>query len=881
MKRHTPKFSALILAVCMLFTQIPTAAFAAVTMTSVADQQIQYGIGLGTGQYTIGEDGVVDVELCLEGTPYTRAEQPTDVVLLIDKSGSMQNDLDAMKSAAKSFIDALNFSTHRIGIVSYDSSAYSEPISSDKAALKTVVDNIPDNGGGTAIHIAIDEAVKLLVNKRQNAEGAIVLMTDGESDLPSALASAQAAKALGYSFYTVALCKAEDSPANLNLKKMATSEADHYSVFSSSRLDSVYSNIASKIGDINAKDVVITQSVNAQFDIVSGSTDNNIPQPTINGNSLTWKMTQLVRGDVTLNYQIKPKAGIPENTYNHAVGAIFYTDYAGNRVKLDIPMQEITVSYNGPVINSITPDKVDYKGGDEVVITGDYFRPGAIVTVDGTSVAYTYVSSKELKFTMPAHAISNRVMVMVKNPNGKYASRYIAVSASNAITSITPNTVQENTKQRVTITGAGFKGNYKTASVYVGGVKASIVSVSNETIICTMPKLPAGTYDVTVTNSDKTTSTLAGGYTSVGKTVVVNPCAITSITPNTVDEDVAQKVTITGTNFKGTYKTLKVKVGAVSATIFSVSETSIECRIPKLSADTYDVTVVNSDGTTATMAGGYTVIGKVVDPCTITSVSPATIEENTKQRVTITGTKFNGTYKTAHVFFGAVEATVVSVGETSILCTAPALPAGSYDVKVVNADGTSAVAANAYVVTAVPTEVCKITGLSVTSAEEKEMPRVTISGQKFNGSYKTAKVYFGTSEATIISISDTEIECRAPALSAGTYDVKVENGDGTTATLAGAYNVVAIVVPACTITGLSVTNISAGTRTNIVVSGTMFNGNYKTAEVYVGSYRATIASIYPTEVTIRTAAMPAGTYDVKIINADNTSAVLTNGLTVS
>ena len=126
------------------------------------------------------------------------------------------------------------------------------------------------------------------------------------------------------------------------------------------------------------------------------------------------------------------------------------------------------------------------------------------------------------------------------------------------------------------------------------------------------------------------------------------------------------------------------------------------------------------------------------------------------------------------------------------------------------------------------------------------------------------------------------ISCKTPELPAGTYDVKVVNADGTTATLAGAFKANTVVPPTCTVTSLNIPNISENVRTNILINGTEFNGTYKTLKVYIGSYAATVVSVIsPAQIKVRTAAMPAGVYDVKVINADGTTAVLAGGLTVS
>ncbi len=146
--------------------------------------------------------------------------------------------------------------------------------------------------------------------------------------------------------------------------------------------------------------------------------------------------------------------------------------------------------------------------------------------------------------------------------------------------------------------------------------------------------------------------------------------------------------------------------------------------------------------------------------------------------VTITGTGFSGV---TGVKFGTVAGTGVVVNSTtSITVTSPAESAGTVDVTVSAAGGTSATNPpnDQFTFTAPPAPT--VTGLSVTSGSTAGGTSVTITGTGFSG---VTGVKFGTVAGTgVVVNSTTSITVTSPAESAGTVDVTVSAAGGTSAT---------------------------------------------------------------------------------------------------
>ncbi len=119
-------------------------------------------------------------------------DRSMDVVMIIDVSGSMDDtDPDGVaREAAKLFIDTMELSGSRVGIVSFSSQATVVPLTevdnvSDKRNLKRVIDGF-ENRGATDIGLALTEAVGVLENASNvGNEQMILFLTDGRIDISS------------------------------------------------------------------------------------------------------------------------------------------------------------------------------------------------------------------------------------------------------------------------------------------------------------------------------------------------------------------------------------------------------------------------------------------------------------------------------------------------------------------------------------------------------------------------------------------------------------------------------------------------------------------------------------------------------------------------
>ena len=875
------KILATLLSICMVITFMP-----AISAKAANDDQVKASIS--ADPRTVDEDGTVKVTISLEGIPYQGKVNPTDVILVIDRSNSMTPDMEKMKEAAKAFIDSVDTSIHRIGIVVYTKNVDSYGLSTDKDKLKEYVDCIA-TGSITNISEAINESINLLKNRRNNAQGAIVLMTDGDANcignpgthtskdiaLATAVEAAEKAKASGYVFYTVALCDDPNDDANLCLKKMATSEADHYFT-NVDGLVSIYKQISAKIGYVNARNVVVSQYIGEQFEYVTGSADNTIPVPYVDGQKLIWKMNQLGKGTSTLSYEIKVKDTTTEGTYQHvSTGAVVYTDYNGNSRSILLDKIPITVKKHAPELIAINQTEFDVNGGENVIIQGKYITDGATVKIGGTTVSNAIVSNNVISFVMPKHSIGTDT-ITVTNPDRQVSNALTVKFVSSAPLpplTLSPDSGLKTESLKVTASGVTYKASSaKELKVTVGSTNVQVLSYNKNTgnVIFRIPRAnTAGAVNIIITDKDGQKYTAQYLYKDKPS---VTP-TITSITPDSGDITETPKVTIKGTNFKNGSTT--VTVGGTAVTLLSCTETSLIFRVPKsTNAGAQAVVVTRTDQkTSATTTYSYTNTPPNPITPTITSITPDSGDITETPKVTIKGTNFKNGSTTVTV--GGTAVTLLSCTETSLIFRVPkSTNAGAQAVVVTRTDQkTSATTTYSYTNTPPNPITPTITSITPDSGDITETPKVTIKGTNFKNGSTTVTV--GGTAVTLLSCTETSLIFRVPkSTNAGAQAVVVTRTDQKTSATT-TYNYTNIPP----VSNLQITNIApnsgvAGVSQKVIITGSGFEdgGNFS---VMLGTEKLQPLSVTDTSIVVRIpGTFTQGKYPLKIVNRDGTTKLI-------
>lgn len=798
-----------------------------------------------------------EIALNITGTPPANVVMPNDVVLIIDKSGSMaptygpNNGEDKMtnaKEAAKGFVDLMDMTKHRVAVVDFSSSASSFPFTVDKDAAKSYINTI-NSGGGTATGNAIDAAVALLADHRSEAQPVIVLMTDGAAtESPSntdpfdyALQRAQAAKDAGVIFYTIALLNPNEDPItsapNVLMKNMATTATHHHFVLGSNGLNQIYAAIVKEIGMASAYDVTVTDIVGNDFEIVPGSFEDNIPKPTVTGNTLTWKFNELKNSALTFKYKIRPvdkmKAGNFPASLN--TSSITYKDYAGaNRTK-SIPSVNVTVKLPAPVITAVTEPFGHPNGGETVTITGQNFVSGATVKFGSTAATnVAFVSSTEITATVPAGK-QGMVDVSVTNPDNQVAKAQYQYKTDPIITSITPangplvgGTIV-SIKGQYFMSGLTVKFGDKTAPLfyYYGSDQISVKSPIGA---------EAGPVDVTLTNPDGTSVTVTGGFT-YDAPPSTDP-EIVAISPDNGVVTGGNTIYVNGKNFKSG---MKVVIGSKDASTSYVSATQLRVTVPAGdAAGTVDVSVRTAEGAVYTKSQSYTYNAIVYPTPTITSVTPNTGLITGGNMVYVNGTNFvNGVTK---VTFGTNDVNATYVNSTTLRLTVPAIAtAGKVDVTVSNNDQ-SALLTEGYEYTMPIISEPHITAVTPNQGSIKGGYIAYIDGENFSGG---ATVTLGGTNASVTYINSGQLKIVVPATATtGVVDVTVTNKDGGTETLAGGFEYLPILPE---ITSISPASASREGGATIYVNGNNFDTS---AAVTINGVNATTAYVNSTSLRV-------------------------------
>lgn len=817
-------------AVSILFIVALIVGTVNVPITEAANDYISVSRTVNPEKITVKDEA--EVSLTIKGTPPVNVVKPNDVILVIDKSGSMapgaNNGEDKMqnaKDAAKGFIDLMDFTKHRVGIVDYSSTNMVDlfPLGTDTDAAKQYIGKINANGG-TATGAAIDKAMAELQNVRPDTQPVIVIMTDGDATEPKGTAyeyakqKAAEAKEKGIVFYTIALLKSTDDPdtskPNLLLREMATTSDHHHFVLGSTGLKEIYAAIVKEIGVASAYDVSVTDEVSPDFEIVPGSYENNIPKPEVIGNKLTWNFKELKNKQLTFTYKIRPinedKFGKIDVATSDAV--ITYKDYAGASRKLSIPNSRIQVDLQAPVITSVEDSFGHPNGGNKVTIKGDHFVQGAQVTFNNVSASNVeFVNKQQLDVIVPAGK-QGSATVVVTNPDKQTATSSYQYKADPVVASITPNVGPFEGGNQVTIKGEYFMPGVKV----IFGEKAGEVKTQtgDRYLLVTVPEADkAGAVDVKLKNPDGTELIIPQGYTYEEK--LVPKLKITGVSPAKGAIVGGNTVYITGEVIS---PEVKAYFGEKEASVVAFSSSNrFSVKVPEASkAGVVSVKLVNPDGQTSVLDNGYEYEPEPeLLPPSLTSITP------TKGLVAGGGSAYvNGQNLVSgtKIFFGDTEAKVVSyLSEKRIQITIPAATnPGFVSIKAVLPDKKEAVLSDAYEYYEPQPEPVKITSVTPASGLITGGETVYINGDNFNSGIK---VTFGGTPAVVSIASKTRLTVKAPAYSTpGTVDVQVTNTDGGTDTLKDGYTYEQLLP--------SITGLSPDKGTKLGGTGVYINGKF-------------------------------------------------------
>ncbi|MFI5173355.1 MAG: IPT/TIG domain-containing protein [Terriglobia bacterium] len=446
-------------------------------------------------------------------------------------------------------------------------------------------------------------------------------------------------------------------------------------------------------------------------------------------------------------------------------------------------------------------------------------------------------------------------------------------AASNPIS---PNTGSTSGGTGVTINGSDFVTG---AVVSFGSTAASTTFVSSTQLTAVSPPAAAaGAVTLKVQNPDGQSATLPGAFTYTQATALAPQFAASNpISPNSGSTSGGTGVTLNGSNF---VTGAVVSFGSATASTTFVSSTQLTAvSPPAAAAGAVTLKVQNPDGQSATLPGAFTYTQATTPApqfAASNAISPNTGSTSGGTGVTINGSNF---VTGAVVSFGSATASTTFVSSTQLTAVSPpAATAGAVTLKVQNPDGQSATFPGGFTYTQTSTPAAPQFAASnpvfPTSGSLAGGMMVTLNGSNF---VTGAVAFFGATPASTQFISAVQLMAVAPpATVPGAISIKIQNPDGQSATLPGAfaYTQTPAAPPQFAATNASAPHIGPMTGgTEVAIKGSNFLSG---AVVYFGAISATRTQfISPTQLLATSPVFNnAGSVGLQVLNPDGQTATL-------
>lgn len=401
-----------------------------------------------------------------------------------------------------------------------------------------------------------------------------------------------------------------------------------------------------------------------------------------------------------------PSAQLPDGSYSAAVTNACSEPVCTGAPSLP-PIQADVVAV--PTLTAVAPSVV-CQGQGSLTLTGSDFYSGATVLVGGASSMSVSVASGGTSATAnfagmlplsPVDATTNTTAaldVTIQNAAGCAATlaKALTVTPGPSILFVDPPVLPLNYSLQATIYAASVGGTVQSIAIAPSG-SSNFTTLTGVVIDPTHPNrvlvnlpgnLAAGSYDVRLNDLTTCAATLPNAF----KVVATQTLTVTSVTPSFGALGTNTAVQTAGTGFLSTpraYVAINgggsgVSAAALRAVTYS-SGSLLNAVVPSgLAAGTYDLIVVNPDGTFGVLAQAFVVTASTAPPPVITGITPSQVVENTTANITINGSGFRSVsltptcYDAANAMVAGATAAVGAVNGTGTSITATlSAPVGS------------------------------------------------------------------------------------------------------------------------------------------------------------------------------------------------------------
>ncbi|HEX8171737.1 MAG TPA: IPT/TIG domain-containing protein [Thermoanaerobaculia bacterium] len=412
-----------------------------------------------------------------------------------------------------------------------------------------------------------------------------------------------------------------------------------------------------------------------------------------------------------------------------------------------------------PTLFGVSPVSGPTAGGTDVDVRGVHFTSDCTVRFGGVAATVRFASAELLHATTGAHAAGTvDVALSCGAKQSTLPDAFTYLSAGPHLSSVSPSSSSMSGGSVVKIAGQNLDSG---CWFYFDGKSAAAVAFRDaQSADVVTPPHASGNVDVSM-RCRGGVDTLARAFTYLTEE---DPLPlVTSVAPLAVSP--GETLTLGGLYFRPSDD---VNIDAADADVLSTTPTEQRVVVPELPPGPGSIIVTRSPFRASTTTGPAVTILDPLRP-RVTAIAPQSSAAGAELELTGEG------FREALGFtVGGQRAAVVSLSWTRAVVRIPAaLQVGSYDVSVVNANGS--VAANGPRVTIAAGGVV-VRSVSPRCATTDGGDVVTIAGSGFGPG---ATVTFdGVAATDVVVVDGTTIQARVPAGTAGFTRVVVTSGAG-------------------------------------------------------------------------------------------------------
>lgn len=277
-----------------------------------------------------------------EGVPQ---KVPAEVVLAIDSSENMINSdpLSARLLIAKSFVETMNSSTDKVGVVSFDDDIdFAQNLTNDTQMVINEIEQI-DSEGSTNLDTGLDASIDLLTRDDNESDAdvfrTILLLSDGSGNYTfSGDNGSQVDRAVeeGVKIYAIGV-GVNNSTDEEKLRDMATvTGGEYYSSLENDTLETIYEEIS--VMDVAGEDVTVEYTFTKGLNIIDYSIEPDSVEPDGSLAVLSWNLGTMSMGEIR---EISFNASIAEPGRVYLDGSADYLRYDGTHYYLTFGRKQI------------------------------------------------------------------------------------------------------------------------------------------------------------------------------------------------------------------------------------------------------------------------------------------------------------------------------------------------------------------------------------------------------------------------------------------------------------------------------------------------------------------------------------------------------------